>query len=128
MPPPTAAVPMKKERRSIFGTKFMCAPPLCFCRGGVDRRAYLLEGAATADVGDLAVDIGVGRLRLVLEQFRDRHDHAALAVAALRHFVVDPGLLHFVQHAVLSEALDGDDLLADRGTRRERTGTSGDAV
>src|SRR3954454_15205122 len=69
MPPPTAAVPMKKERRFIFGTKFMCAPPLRFCRSGVDRRAHLLEGAAPADVGDLLVDIGVGRLRLELEQF-----------------------------------------------------------
>ena len=95
-------------------------PSLYAFRGGVDRRAHLLEGAATADVGDLAVDVGVGRLRLVLEQFGDRHDHAALAIAALRHVIVDPGLLYFMQHAVLGEALDGDDLLADRGARRER--------
>src|SRR5262245_66427505 len=53
----------------------------------MDRRAHLLEGAATADIGDAGVDVGVGRLRLVLEQLSDGHDHAALAVAALRHVV-----------------------------------------
>ena len=59
--------------------------------------ADLLVGAAAADVGDGGVDVGVGRLRLGLEQLRDRHDHAGLAVAALRHVVVEPGLLHLVQ-------------------------------
>ena len=65
----------------------------------------------------VAVDVGVGRLRLLLEQRRHRHDHAGLAIAALRHVVVDPGLLHLVQHAVLGETLDGGDLLAGRGAR-----------
>src|SRR4029079_18308744 len=83
---------------------------------------------APTDVGDLAIDVGVGRLRLVLEQFRDRHDHAALAVTVLRHFTVEPGLLHLGQHAVLGKALDGDDLLADSGARRERARAGGDAV
>src|SRR6478609_1229028 len=128
MPPPTAAVPTKKERRFIFGTKFMCAPPLRFCRSGVDRRAYLLEGAAPANVGDLLVDIGVGRLRLELEQLGDGHDHAALAITALRHVVVDPGLLHLVQHTVLGEALDRRDLGVDRSAHRERAGPCRHAI
>src|SRR5712691_10234510 len=68
-------------------------------RSGVDRRAHLLEGAATADVGDVGVDVGIGRFRLVLEQRRHRHDHPALAIAALRHVVIEPGLLHLVQRA-----------------------------
>src|ERR1051325_10746716 len=125
-PPPTAAVPITKERRLIFGTKFM--GPSLRVRGGVDRRAHLLEGAAPADVGDLAIDVGVGGLGLALEQLRDRHDHAALAVAALRHVVIDPGLLHLVQHAILGEAFDGGDLLARRGARRERAGADRLAV
>ena len=58
------------------------------------------------------VDVGVGRLRLVLQERRHRHDHARLAVAALRHLVLDPGLLHLVQRAAGGEALDGRDLLA----------------
>jgi hypothetical protein len=34
-----------------------------------------------------------------------RHDHAGLAVAALRHVVVDPGLLHLVQQDAVLRAL-----------------------
>src|ERR1043166_3937413 len=78
-PPPTAAAPTTKERRFNFGTKFMIVPPLRV-RRGVNCRAHLLEGAAPADVGDLPIDVGVGRFRLELEQLRDRHDHAALAI------------------------------------------------
>ena len=80
----------------------------------MNRRAHLHEGAAAADVGDRIVDVGVGRLRLVLEQRGHRHDHAALAIAALRHVVVDPGLLHLVQNAVRRQTFDGGDLLAGR--------------
>src|SRR5665213_3029101 len=81
-------------------------------RDGGDRLAHLLEGAATADIGDGVIDVSVGRLRIVLEQGGHRHDHAALAIAALRNVVVDPGLLHLVQRAVDGEAFDGGDLLA----------------
>src|ERR1700679_3584929 len=78
-PVPTAAVPMIKLRRLKVGIWFMIAPSNV--RGGVDCLAHLLEGAAAANIGDGVVHIGVGRLRLVLEQCRDRHDHAALAIA-----------------------------------------------
>src|SRR5882672_9123302 len=94
-PLPTAAEPMMKERRLIFGLSVMVAPS-GLCRH-VDRFAHLLEGAAAADVGNRGVDVGVGRLGFVVEQRRDRHDHARLAIAALRHVVRDPGLLHLVQ-------------------------------
>ena len=69
-----------------------------------------LIGAATADVGDRRVDVGVARFRLLPQQGRDRHDHAALAVAALRHVELEPGLLHPVQGAVLAQAFDRGDL------------------
>src|SRR5262245_33927777 len=112
-PPPTTVVPTRKERRSIFGALvIMAAPPLCL-RRGVNGLAHLLERAAATDVGDLRVDVGVGGLRLGLEQRRHGHDHARLAVAALRNLVVDPGLLHLVEDAARGEALDGGDLLAD---------------
>src|ERR1700733_10970636 len=95
-PAPAAAVPTTKARRFILGVTclFMSGP--LRVRGGVNCFTRLLEGAATADIGDGLVDILVGRFRLLLEQGRDRHDHAALAIAALRHIVVDPGLLHLV--------------------------------
>src|SRR6202051_4100108 len=89
-------------------------------RGGVDRRAHLLEGAAPTDIGDIGLYGGVGRLWFVLEQIHHRHDHAALAVAALRHVVVEPSLLHGGELAADREALDGGDLLAGDRARRYR--------
>src|SRR3984885_8699476 len=113
-PAPAAAVPTTKARRFILGvTCLFMAGPLRV-GGGVNGFTRLLEGAATADIGDGLVDILVGRFRLFLEQGRDRHDHAALAIAALRHIVVDPGLLHLVQGAICCQSFDGGDLLADR--------------
>src|ERR1700752_4985565 len=119
-PPPAAAVPIRKERRSIFGMKFMTVP--LRVRSHVDRFADLLEGATATDIGDRVVDVLVGRLRLLGEQRRDRHDHSALTVAALRHIVSDPGLLHLGKHAALREALDGGDLLAGRVADLHRAG------
>src|SRR5262245_47676586 len=95
-------------------------PSLRARRGGVDRLADLLEGATPADVGDGFVDVGVGRLRLLLEERRDGHDHAALAVAALRNVVVDPGLLYLVHGAGRREAFDRGDLLALGSADRQR--------
>src|SRR5262249_43280768 len=89
-------------------------------RSFVDRGAHLLVGATTTDVGDRRIDVGIGRLRLVLEQRRHGHDHAALAVAALRHVVTDPRLLHLGEVAVVGEPFNGDDLLTLGGTGRER--------
>src|SRR5215471_12897830 len=90
-----AAAPTTKSRRFILGMKFMASSPRSSVgRSSVDAGAHLLIGAAAADIGDRLVDVGVGRLRLLLEERRHRHDHAALAVAALRNIVVDPRLLH----------------------------------
>src|ERR1700733_523530 len=90
-------------------------PPLRFAGRRVDRGANALIGSATADIGHRRVDVVVGRFRVLLEQGSRRHHHAALAIAALRHVEVEPGLLHRVQLAVLRQRLDGGDLLwADR--------------
>src|SRR4249919_296192 len=60
-----------------------------FLRGscGADGGANPRIGAAAADVGDRGVDLGVAWRALGREQSRGRHQHAALAVAALRHLV-----------------------------------------
>src|SRR6185369_11799237 len=113
-PPPRAADPAMKVRRLIFGLRFMVAP-LGF-RRGVDGLAHFLERAATADVGHRRVDVRVGGLGFRLQQRGGRHDHAGLAVAALRHVVLDPGFLHLGQRAAGGEAFDGRDLAA-----RDRT-------
>src|SRR5215470_14693938 len=94
-PPPTAAELMRKERRVNFGMDVMAASSSL--GGHVDRFAHLLEGAAATDVRDGRIDVGVGRIRLLVEQRRNRHDHARLAIPALRHIVIDPRLLHFVE-------------------------------
>src|SRR3979490_1825880 len=110
--PATVAVPMTKARRLSLGEMclFMSAPSSV--RGGVDCLANLLEGSASADIGDGVVDILVGRLRFFLEKRCNRHDHATLAIAALRDIVGDPGLLHLVQRAIAGETLDRRDLFA----------------
>src|SRR5262245_44521162 len=102
-PPVTAAELTMKERRFIS-----MVAPLCLGLGGhVDRFAHLLEGAAATDIGDRGVDVRVGGLGLLLEERRDRHDHSRLTVAALRHVVGDPRLLHGSQLAALRQAFDG---------------------
>src|SRR5262245_61931714 len=101
-PPPTAAEPTRNVRRSIFG--MVMASSSCLGRN-MDRLAHLLEGAATADVGDRRVDVGIRGLRLLAKERRDRHDHPRLAVATLRHVVLEPRLLHLGQGAAGGEAV-----------------------
>jgi hypothetical protein len=67
------------SRVSILGVAFQATRPSAF-----RYRMASPAAAAAADIRDRAVDIGVGRLRLVLEQRRNRQNHAALAIAALR--------------------------------------------
>src|SRR5215470_7568903 len=89
-------------------------------RGRMDRGAHLLEGAATADVGNCLVDVGIRGLGLFLEQSSHRHDHAALAIAALRYVEINPSLLYAMQLPVLGKALDRCDLCAGRSADRKR--------
>src|SRR4029450_8780105 len=86
---------------------------------GVNCSAHLLEGAAATDIGNSVVDVGVGRLWLILQKCRRRHDHAALAIAALRSAPIEPSFLHSVQDAVMRQTFDGRDLLADRVADRQ---------
>ena len=98
-------------------------------RGGVgDGGADAGIGAAAADVaGHGGVDVGVGRLLAVgqrLEEGGRAHDLAALAVAALRHVVLDPRGLHGRADAVgaIGDGFDGGDLLAVGGRDRRDAG------
>src|SRR5436190_1567719 len=125
-PAPAVAVPMTKARRFRVGIWFMAC--LSSVRGGVDRLAHLLEGAAAADIRDGFVDVLVGRFRLLLEKGCHRHDHAALTVAALRNVIGDPGLLHFVQSAGGREPLNRGDLFANSFADYDAAGAHRDAI
>src|SRR3989442_5203500 len=102
-PPPAAAAERRMNLR-----RFMSNLP---SSGQVDRRADALIGAAAADVGHRLVDVLVGRLRVLLQQRRGRHDLSRLAVAALRHVERRPRLLHGMR-AGGRKPLDGYDLVA----------------
>src|SRR3954469_23812060 len=125
-PAPAAAVPTTKARRLSWGIGFMASSSSV--RGGVNGFTHLLEGAAAANVGNGVVDVSVSRLGLLLEQGCDRHDHAALAIAALWNVVIEPGLLHLGQYAVDRESLDRGDLLADRFADLHATGSHRGAI
>src|SRR5882672_687658 len=70
-PAPAAAVPITKARRVSLGVTclFMTAPSRV--RSGMDCLAHLLEGSASANIGDGVVDILIGRLRFLLEKRRN---------------------------------------------------------
>ena len=53
-------------------------------------------GAATEIAGHAVDDLLLGRIRILRKQRRGLHDLAGLAVAALRHLVLDPRLLYRV--------------------------------
>jgi hypothetical protein len=69
------------------------------------RAGRSVDGGADAGIGPAAaqvarhrgVDILVGRARVAGQKVGGLHDLAGLAVAALRHLVVDPGRLNGVQ-------------------------------
>ena len=80
--------------------------------GALDRRANPRVSTAAADVaGQRLIDVAVGRLRNFRQQRRRRHDLPGLAVTALDHVKLRPGLLHRVR-AVRRQALDGENLLS----------------
>src|SRR3954447_21937904 len=94
-------------------------PAHALAGGGVDRGTDALIAAATANVGDGGIDVGVGRAGIVLEQRGYRHDHSALAIAALRNVEFDPRPLHGMQGIVGPETFDGGDVLVpDRANRQ----------
>src|SRR5215468_3819947 len=63
--------------------------------GALNRTHNALISATAADIGaHVFNDLLARRLRIVLEQVGRAHNLAGLAVAALRHALGQPGLLH----------------------------------
>src|SRR2546422_11561966 len=95
--------------------------------GAMDGGADPLVGAAATDVRHRGVDVGVCRVRILREQRRGGHDLPRLAVAALRHVLLDPRALHGVR-AVLGEAFDRGHPFAGDGGHGQYAGARRDAV
>src|SRR6266704_4230892 len=127
-PPPIAADCFRNFRRAgsnLRANLVFMAAPLCLrrlqgLRRGVDRRADARIGPAAADVGHRRVDVLVAGGTIPSEQGDRRHDLPRLAVAALRHFVIDPRLLYRVQLTALREPFDGQYLLVRCGGHGHR--------
>src|SRR6266850_6538621 len=113
-PPPSAAPALRncrRERSTVMSSPFL---------GGVlDSLADAHISATATDVPRHGgVDIAVGRVGLGGEQCRCGHDLAGLAVAALRHLQLDPGLLNLFAGGCGTDGLDRGDALAGRGRDR----------
>ena len=70
----------------------------------------VVAGAAAEVALEALAHLGLGRVRVLVEQRDRRHDHARRAEAALQAVVLLERLLHRVQLAVGGQALDGGDL------------------
>src|ERR671931_1237494 len=115
-PPPVAAEIFRKSRRVVMAI----SSGAHLLRRGVNRSAYARVGAAATNVRHCFVDVLVRGIRLFLEKRHGGEDLPALAIAALRHLIVDPRLLHGMQFPALDKPFDPDDAFACRAGNRER--------
>src|SRR5205823_11433866 len=82
-------------------------------RGFHDGRKDVRVGCAFAEIaGKGPADIGLGRLRVLLEERRSLHYLSRRAETALQAHVVEKRLLDGARLAVFRKAFDGLDLLA----------------
>src|SRR5882762_1534610 len=115
-PPPSAALALRNCRRER--STLMSGP---FLGGVLDSLADSHISAAPTDVPRHGgVDIAIGRVRVGGEQGGGGHDLAGLAVAALRHLQLDPGLLDLFAGGCGAYRLDRGDALAGRGSDRRQ--------
>ena len=91
--PPPSKLPVAMSVRRVH----LRMRHLRLFRDGMNRVPNALVRAAAANVRHGRVDVCIARGRVEIEQGDNRHDHARLAVAALRHLMLDPGGLNRVQ-------------------------------
>src|SRR5882672_1953135 len=116
-PPPNAALVLRNWRREIMSAPFLAVRRTV--RRVLDSLADSHISAAATDVPRHGgVDIAIGRVGLGGEQRRRGHDLAGLAIAALRHLELDPGLLDLSAGRCGTNGLDRGHALAGRGSDR----------
>jgi hypothetical protein len=94
--------------------------------GPVDRLTDAAICAATTDIplhGN--IDIGIGRFWGAADQGHGAHDLAGLAVTALRHLFIDPGLLYGFRQGIAGQSFDGCDFLSCHCGDRKAAGPDG---
>src|SRR5260370_24251665 len=105
-----------RSRTSLIRPRIMSGPFLVTRRSmrrALDPGADARIGPAATDVsGHGIVDIAIGRVGLGGEQRRRGHDLAGLAIAALRHLEIDPGLLNLLAGSRGANGLDRRNALA----------------
>src|SRR5258706_3701249 len=114
--PTTVAIPTRNW--PVTGTDLPLLTTLTRSRRNMDRLANAPVGPAPADVGHCSIDVCVSGTRPLSQQSCRRHDHAALAVAALRHLLRDPGLLHGMR-SIMRQPFDRRDFSIFRLAQRE---------
>src|SRR5438477_3378544 len=140
-PPPTAAVVARNSRRSIsvvpaglvfFVCVFMTVSffPLTLgleSGGPVNRLANAMVGPAPARIGNVGVDVVVGRFGLLFQQGHAGQNHPGLAVAALGDVELFPRELDRMR-AVGRQPLDGGDRCGEGSVHRRDARAHGGAV
>ena len=67
-----------------------------------------MGAAAAFETGQALADLGIAGMRLLLEECRRGHDPAIDAVAALRHLLVDIGLLQRMRMLARSQSFENN--------------------
>src|ERR1700722_1437407 len=109
------AEPWRKPRRESAPCGLRSILPMAsrsLLGGALDGAEDARIGAATADIAiHVANDVVTARILVRRKQRRGLHDLPGLAIAALRHLQIEPGLLQRMV-AIGRQALDGGDVLA----------------
>src|SRR3954447_8736882 len=92
--PPALSI-ARRDNCAAFSCLVMVRPPSTHHRRRALDRAQdaHMRAAAAFEAGERVLDLGIVRLLVLVEQRRRRHDPAVDAIAALRHLLLDIGLL-----------------------------------
>src|SRR3970040_2237135 len=122
-PPPSRLPVAMNVRRVHLPTRH-----LRLSRERMNRRPNAFVGTAAANVRHGRINFCIAGSRVAFEQGCNRHDHARLTIAALRHLVLDPRGLDRVQLKSRSQSFDGRHRAAGDAGYRYEAGPHGDAV
>src|SRR4029077_9017273 len=98
-PAAEAAVKIKSRRLTVAATRvpsIATSSGLHHVSGAMNGAAQTFIRAATANIGNIRVDVGIRRPGKVLQKRNHGHDLPRLAIATLRNALFNPGPLHWM--------------------------------